>query len=152
MIGHFQSDFKENLNMERTLNALPERVFSAWTNPKFLKQWWGPSGSTVILADLDVRIGGRYRIGIRHANQDVYYVGGTYHVIQPHTKLAFTWRWENPEMDMGESLVTIQLEAQGLQKTKLQLTHAQLPSPEAIAHHQQGWVQILESLAGFTEN
>jgi uncharacterized protein YndB with AHSA1/START domain len=135
------------LQMERTLDASPERIFDAWTRPALLAQWWGPPGSVVTLAEMDVRVGGRYRLGIQRGPA-AYVVGGVFQVIQPPHQLAFTWRWENAEMDIGESLVTIELRANGRQ-TDLRLTHAQLPNAAARAAHGEGWEGILASLDQF---
>jgi uncharacterized protein YndB with AHSA1/START domain len=137
----------EVLFLERTLDAAPEQVFAAWTDPGLLKQWWGPPGSTVKVVEIDFRVGGRYRLGIEQG-QATYFVGGVYHAIEPPHKLVFTWRWENVDMDVGKSLVTIEFHANG-RKTDLRLIHAQLPTEEARTAHREGWVGILEELARF---
>ncbi len=45
----------------RIVNAPPELVFSAWTDPKHLKNWWGPAGFTNTFHEFDLRPGGRWR-------------------------------------------------------------------------------------------
>ena len=142
------SEQAETILFERTYNVPPERVFAAWTEPALLKQWWGPPGSIVEVAEVDLRVGGRYRLGIQRGPQAVYYVTGVYQAVQPPDKLVFTWRWENPEMDVGRSLVTIELRPNG-HKTDLRLTHEQLPTEEARRSHAEGWAGILEVLDKF---
>ncbi|MCI0646489.1 MAG: SRPBCC domain-containing protein [Chloroflexi bacterium] len=138
----------ELLFLERTFDALPEQVFAAWTNPRLLEQWWGPPGTVVKVAEIDFRVGGRYRLGVQRPGQVTYFVSGIYQNIQPPHKLAFTWRWENADMDIGSSLVTLEFRANG-NKTDLRLTHAQLSTKEARIAHSEGWVGILEKLARF---
>ena len=148
MIDDVKSPSGEVLHLGRTFDASPERVFAAWTDPNLLKQWWGPLGSMVMAAEVDLRVGGRYRLGIQQSTQATYFVSGTYQVIQPPHKLAFTWRWENPEMDIGDSLVSLEFRAKGNQ-TELHLTHERLPTSEARLAHNEGWVSMLEKLNRF---
>jgi uncharacterized protein YndB with AHSA1/START domain len=136
------------LLIERTYDAPPAQVFAAWTDPALLKQWWGPPGSVVEVAEVDLRVGGRYRLGIRRGPHSTYYVSGVYQIVQPPHKLVFTWRWENANTDLGRSLVTIELYAHG-DKTNLRLTHEQLPTEEARQSHAEGWIGILVELHNF---
>lgn len=138
------------LVLERTFNATPKRVFAAWTDPQLLAQWWGPPGSVVKEVELDFRVDGRYRIGITQPDGALLYVSGSYQEIEPVVKLAFTWRWESPNMDIGESLVTLEFHGKG-DKTELRLSHALLPSAEARAGHEEGWVGILSNLGDYLD-
>lgn len=140
----------ETLVMARTFDAPPERVFAAWTDPQLLAQWWGPPGSVVKEVQVDLQVGGSYRIAILHPEGDLLIVSGVYREIQAAEILSFTWRWENPHMDIGESLVTLEFRAEG-EKTELHLSHALLPNAEARAGHAEGWVGILSELNAFFE-
>ena len=133
--------------VQRSLAAAPEKVFAAWTDPHLLAQWWGPPGHTVASVEIDLRVNGRYRIGLQQPDQPPFFVSGTYQQIQPPEKLVFTWRWERSDMDIGQSLVTVEIRGDG-RHTNLILTHAQLPEP-AQAAHRQGWQGILDKLVSF---
>lgn len=111
-------DQPQTLLLERSFQATAERVFEAWTDPELLKQWWGPPGSVVTAVEVDLRVGGRYRLAIRQGPHTTYHVSGTYQTVDRPHRLVFTWRWENPEMDIGQSLVTIELDSDG-KKTDL---------------------------------
>jgi uncharacterized protein YndB with AHSA1/START domain len=54
----------ENLSLivRRTIAATPARLFDAWTTPELLTQWWGPANVTCPAAEVDLRVGGQYRI------------------------------------------------------------------------------------------
>jgi uncharacterized protein YndB with AHSA1/START domain len=45
----------------RLLDAPRERVFEAWTDPQQVGQWWGPTGFTTTIHEMDVRPGGVWR-------------------------------------------------------------------------------------------
>jgi uncharacterized protein YndB with AHSA1/START domain len=141
----------EPLVLKRMFDAPPERVFAAWADPALLAQWWGPPGSRVIVIELDIRVGGRYRFHIEQPDAGTHLLSGIYQVVQPPSKLVFTWQWENPEMDIGNSLVTLEFHAHGM-KTELRLTHAQLPSDIARTAHAAGWVGILDKLDTFLQH
>lgn len=49
----------------RLIDAPPERVFDAWTNPASLEQWWGPRGFTTITESIDLRPGGAWKFVMR---------------------------------------------------------------------------------------
>lgn len=54
---------KPSLTLKRFYPVAPEKVWRAWTDPQALKKWWGPGrGEPVSVAQLDVRVGGRFRI------------------------------------------------------------------------------------------
>ena len=142
------------VSLRRQFAASPERLFQAWTDPDILAQWWGPPGSQVNFVEIDLREGGQYRIGITQPNGAVYFVYGIYKIVKPPQKLAFTWRWEQPEMDVGNSLVTISFEAQTQTDniaTEVILTHTQLPNETARSAHREGWIGILENLSNFLQ-
>jgi uncharacterized protein YndB with AHSA1/START domain len=56
-----QTTSEREIVIERVLNAPRELVFEAWTNPKHLPHWWGPTGFTTTTHEIDVRPGGVWR-------------------------------------------------------------------------------------------
>jgi uncharacterized protein YndB with AHSA1/START domain len=62
----------------RVFNAPRETVFSAWTNPELLKQWWGPKGFTNTFHEFDLRQDGHWRFtmhgpdGGNYPNESVF--------------------------------------------------------------------------------
>src|SRR3954468_19225589 len=85
---------KPSLNLQRHYPVAPEKVWRAWTDPQGLKQWWGPGGpEAVSLVELDLRLGGRFRILCGGPRGDDHEVQGTYRKVVPNRTLAFTWTW-----------------------------------------------------------
>ena len=56
---------KPSLTIKRRLNAPPAKVFAAWTDPEKMKRWMGPHDVAPLRAEIDARVGGRYRFFVR---------------------------------------------------------------------------------------
>ncbi|MBM3504897.1 MAG: SRPBCC domain-containing protein [Alphaproteobacteria bacterium] len=134
------------LQLSRRLPASRERVFRAWTVPAEVMAWWGPGGFTAPSAEIDLRVGGRYRFAMQPAEGKVFYITGTYLEIAPPERLAFTWQWEGTGNDGPESAVTIEFHARG-GETDLVLIHEKLWSQEAADNHRWGWNSSFEKLS-----
>jgi len=134
------------LVLTRTFAAPREEVFRAWTDPEALKKWWaaGP-GFTTPIAEVDLRVGGRYRLGMKAPDQELpYVVGGTYRAIHRPARLVYTWVWEGT--DGPETLVTVEFRTLG-SSTEVILTHEFFPTDEARKGHEMGWGSCLDGLA-----
>jgi uncharacterized protein YndB with AHSA1/START domain len=136
------------LIVRKTIRATAERLFAAWTTAEELKRWWGPQGVTCIEAEVDLRKGGRYRIGNQFPDGKILWISGEFEVIEAPRKLVYTWRIE-PNTASSER-VTVQFEAQG-ENTEVIVTHERIASEELRERHQQGWVGCLEGLARLAE-
>lgn len=53
------------VTLRRTFAAPRERVFEVWTEPEHLFRWWGPPGTAMLEAKVDLRPGGSYRLTMR---------------------------------------------------------------------------------------
>jgi uncharacterized protein YndB with AHSA1/START domain len=107
-----------------------------------IARWFGPEGVTGVQAETDMRIGGRYRIVARSAD-DTHEVGGAYREIVPNEKLSFTWAWKStPER---ESLVTVTFKPDGT-GTILTLLHEQFFDADARDRHQHGWTGAIDKM------
>ena len=138
------------LKVRRTFPAPRARVFRAWTDPKELALWFAPSVEySTKVPELDLKVGGKYRVEMHHKGGNINRVGGTYREINPPEKLVFTWRWEN-DPTAHESLVTVEFLDLGT-STEVLLTHVQLPNVEQREKHAQGWNGCLEQLGRYVE-
>lgn len=98
-----------------------------------------------MVAELDLRVGGRFRIEMKHAKGNVHCVVGTYREVRPPERLVYTWAWEGK--DMGETLVTVEFLDRG-GSTEVRLTHELFPTSEMRDEHAKGWNGCLDHLAG----
>jgi uncharacterized protein YndB with AHSA1/START domain len=142
-----------SLRVSQTIRADPEVLFRAWTEPEELAQWWRMEGDGWAFAgaSLDLRVGGRYRLGMTSPEGNTHIAVGVYREIQRPTRLAFTWDWENPQERVGETLVTVEFNDVGDQTTEVVLTHERFADPARLAGHERGWTQLLRLLDRFTK-
>lgn len=138
------------LVIRRQLAASPEKVFEAWTKAEHLAQWMAPTAEmTTTVHELDLRVGGRYRIEMRDPTRDEpYIVGGTYREVSPPNRLVFTWQWEKSFSPKNETLVTLTFTASG-DGTELVLTHERFADRETRDDHDKGWNGCLDRLTQF---
>lgn len=126
----------------RRVMALPrEEVFAAWLDPTSLQRWMRPGDVDRATVEIDPRVGGKFRIVMHHGGRsDAHW--GEYLVIEPPSRLSFTWISEYT--DNKPTVVTVELlERNG--GTEVVLTHRRLP-PERRDSHRSGWGSILGKL------
>jgi len=139
---------KPSLTLKRRLEASPAQVFAAWTDPEKIVRWFGPSETIAgsVRAEMDVRVGGRYRISFKTEDGEYHEVGGVYREVAPDSRLVFSWAWHStPER---ESLVTVTVARDG-GGSKLTLHHEQLFDEKARHGHKRGWTGTLDKLERF---
>lgn len=132
--------------VRRVFHASRERLFRAWSDPNELIQWFSPDGYRNPSVDADVKPGGRFRIAMQKLpDGEPFFVSGAYRVVEPPARLVFTWTWEDPKLNVHDTLVTIDLLDRG-EDTEVVLTHELLPV-ERRESHSQGWNAMLTKLA-----
>jgi len=91
----------------RTVNAPARLVFKAWTTADLFRQWWVPRsyGLDLLSCEMDVRVGGQYRLVFRHEDSTMAFFG-TYLEVTPPARLV----WTNEEGDHGQIITTVTFE------------------------------------------
>jgi uncharacterized protein YndB with AHSA1/START domain len=133
-----------SLTLVRRIAARPSIVFDALTTPDGIACWWGPDGGPVLLAETDLRIGGRFRVRFRTLDGIEHESRGEYREVVKPERLVLSWRWKGGE-DPGESLVEIDLRAIR-DGTELTFTHSRLHDQETRRSHEEGWNGALDKL------
>jgi uncharacterized protein YndB with AHSA1/START domain len=128
-----QSDAVER---ELRIAAPPEVVFQYFVDPLKMMAWKGTD------AMLDPRPGGAYRVNV--TGQEV--VRGEYVEVVPHSRIVFTWGWEQGPIPPGSTTVEVTLTPEGANGTLLRLRHTGLDA-EGQASHILGWEHYLPRLA-----
>ena len=114
------------LVVTRTFNGPARLVFEAWTRPELFRRWWVPQsfGLTLLSCEMDVRVGGGYRL-VFAGNPEPIAFFGKYLEVTPHSRLS----WSNDESPDG-TITTVTFEERG-GKT-LVVVHDLYPSKEAL--------------------
>ena len=117
---------ERELVVTRTLNGPARLVFEAWTTPELFSRWWVPKslGMSLLSCDMDVRVGGTYRLAFAYGDSEAAFFG-TYNEVTPHSRLV----WTNEESDEG-SVTTVTFTEQGA-KTLLVMREL-YPSKESL--------------------
>jgi uncharacterized protein YndB with AHSA1/START domain len=133
------------LHLERVLPAARPLVFSMCVEPNQLAQWWGPKGFTAPSIELDLRVGGGYRIEMQPPEGDRFFLVGEFREIDAPASLAFTFRWEDPDPDDRETVVTISFGDRG-GSTKFSMDQRSFATERRRALHEQGWTEAIDRL------
>lgn len=142
-----EPDRQSMLKITRILNAPRQEIFEAWLDPESVKQWMCPEDACGAVAELDVRVGGTFRVEMQ-CEDGSHINTGVYREIKAPEKLVFTW--VSADTHERETLVTVEL-FEHRDKTELVLTQVQLPDEEAVRRHTHGWTKIMEHLATFID-
>ena len=137
-----------SLTLVRRIRARPSIVFDALTAPDGIAQWWGLDAGPVLLAETDVRIGGRFRVRFRMLDGTEHESAGEYLEIVEPKRLVMSWQWTNggPPEEAGE-VSRIEIDLKRIDTgTEITFTHARLKTQASCASHEQGWAGALDKL------
>ena len=119
---------ERELVVTRTVNGPARIVFEAFTKPELFARWWVPKscGLSLLSCELDVRVGGTYRLVFSHNGSEPMAFFGRYLEVTPHSRLV----WTNDEGDEGGAVTTATFEENA--GTTLLVMHDLYPSKEAL--------------------
>ncbi|MGI9336785.1 MAG: SRPBCC family protein [Gammaproteobacteria bacterium] len=133
----------ETLHIRRLIPASPDRVFSAWTDPDQLKMWWGPKGVRCLSAEVELRVGGHYRIANELPDGSVLWIAGEFETIERPDLLIYTWVVETASPTTERVSVQFDKHEQG---TEIILRHEFIATTALRDRHQQGWIGCMDGL------
>lgn len=118
---------KRELVVTRIFNGPPRLVFEAWTTPALMTQWWAPksSGVPLLSCEMDVRVGGQYRLAFGHDAASSFAFFGKYLEVDPPSRLV----WTNDESEEA-AVTTVTFEEKDGQT--LLVLHELYPSKAAL--------------------
>ncbi len=143
------------VRLERVIPAPPHEVYRAWLEPELLRRWLAPGAITVKRAEIDPRVGGRFRIWHVESGSDVGGFECEIVELVPDQRIVFRWGFVAPDRTSGpvfDSLLSITLRAASSDTTALTLVHEHLEDlaagmPEVAPQVEHGWELVLEKLA-----
>jgi len=133
-----------DLVLTRLIDAPPEKLYAAWTQPELLKQWFAPLPYTTPVVDVDVRPGGKCLVVMKSPEGNEIPCPGIYLEVVPNRKLvstdAYTEGWVPSEKPFMTLIVTFEPEDGKTRYTAL-VRHWSVADREAhenMGFH-QGW-------------
>jgi uncharacterized protein YndB with AHSA1/START domain len=149
--------YQDAVVIERSFDASVDLIWQMWTDPEHFKEWYGPKGFTVPIADMDLRVGGKRLICMASPDGSMkMWTTGEYTEISPKGRLVYT---ESPADENGNVVspsamgmpegypatteVTVLLEEMD-GRTKMVMTHAGVPASSGAGG---GWEQAFDKLA-----
>ena len=133
------------LRLERTLPAPRSAVYKAMTDPGELAKWWGPHGFTAPSVEFDPEVGRGFRIAMQPPDGDLFHLSGEFLDVEPPGRLAYSFRWDPPDPDDRETVVTLLLEDRG-EATEVRFSQGEFATEERRALHEAGWTDSFERL------
>lgn len=138
------------LRIVRTFAASRDLLWRAWTDPVMMRKWSCPTGFSIEFDEGELKVGGKWRSGMRGPDGVLHVATGAYREIKKPTRLVFTHGWENEHGVVGhETLVEIEFEEHA-GKTTMTFVQSGFKSVESRDGHEGGWSQAflkLEQLA-----
>jgi uncharacterized protein YndB with AHSA1/START domain len=136
------------LVIRRRIAATPERLFEAWTRAEQIREWWGPANVQCIAAEVDLRVGGAYRIANQFPDGTVLWIAGEFLAVERPHRLEYTWR-AGPA-DAPSERVTVRFVPAGAY-TEIIVTHARITDEPTRTRHEQGWRGCLDGLTQYQQ-
>jgi uncharacterized protein YndB with AHSA1/START domain len=133
------------LRLKRILPTPRAAVYRMLSDPAELAKWWGPRGFTTPGVELDQRVGGSYRIAMQPPDGDLFYLSGEFREVDPPARLVYTFRWDPPDPDDRQTVVTLSLQDRG-ERTGVILTQGEFATDERLELHERGWIDSFERL------
>jgi uncharacterized protein YndB with AHSA1/START domain len=151
------------VRIERILDAPPELIWQMWTTPEHFQAWYGPAGATVVVAKMDVRVGGARLVSMEvetpNGPMTMWFTGEHLEIVE-HRRLVYTESMSDehgnvlspsatgmPTSHPTTTEITVELESiDG--RTKMVMIHAGIAedSPGAA-----GWTMALDKLAAHAQ-
>ncbi|WP_134668224.1 MULTISPECIES: SRPBCC domain-containing protein [unclassified Amycolatopsis] len=140
------------LTIVRVFDAPRDLVFQTWTDPAHFASWFGPHGFVASETSTDPRPGGAWHSRITSTDDGIdRRVSGVYREVSAPSRLVFTFRWQHPEDEVGETLVTIDF-AELAGKTSMTFRQAPFPDTAERDGHIDGWQSGFEDLDRILED
>ena len=134
------------LELKRLLPAAPAVVFGAFSDRSELAKWWGPKGFTVASLEFRPRVGGSYRIEMQPPEGSRFYLTGEFSEVEPPSRLAFTFVYEDPDPDDVETLVELSFRDLG-ESTEVVFAQGRFMTQARCELHRDGWTDSFDRLA-----
>jgi len=138
-----------SLTLVRRIAARPSIVFEALTTADGIASWWGPDDLPVMMAEIDARVGGAYRVRFRTLDGKEHEACGECLEVTRPVRVVMSWRWAfGGEPEAFGRVSRIEIDLRPIESgTALTFTHADLSNAASTKSHERGWSGSLAKLA-----
>jgi uncharacterized protein YndB with AHSA1/START domain len=139
------------VRLHRVLRAPPERVYKAFVNADAIPKWYPPYGYTCKIHQMDVKVGGTFRMSFTNfGNGKEQSFGGKYVELIPNELIRFTDKFEDANLP-GEMHTAVSLKKVS-NGTDLTIVQEGIPEAIPVEECEIGWQECLEQLACLVES
>jgi uncharacterized protein YndB with AHSA1/START domain len=139
-----------SVTLHRVVKAAPEKVYRAFTEAYALASWMPPYGFLGVVHEMDVRVGGTYKMSfINFSTGNEHSFGGEFLEIKPNEFLKYGDRFDDPNLP-GEMTTTVWLTKVSC-GTDLKIVQEGIPSVIPLEMCYLGWQESLEKLIKLVE-
>ena len=142
-----EADAPHSLVLIRSFAAPRALVFKCWTEPRHMMRWLCPATFTVLFVENDLRVGGKWRGGMRSPEGEEFIHRGEYIEIEPPSRLVMTHQWERNHLEPA-ALTTLEIslvEQDG--ETEMIFVQSGLATEASALSHRHGWTGAFDYLA-----
>ena len=139
-----------SVSLHRVIKASPEKVYRAFTEALALASWMPPYGFIGIVHDMDVKVGGTFKMSFQNfttGNSNSF--GGEYLEVVPNERLKYTDQFEDSNLQ-GTIVNTIWFEKTSV-GTDVKILQENIPSMIPAEMCYLGWQESLEKLIKLVE-
>lgn len=139
-----------SVRLHRVLRTPPEKVYRAFTDSGAMAKWLPPYGFTCTVHDMDVRVGGTFRMSFHNfTSGNSHSFGGEYLELVPNERLRYTDEFDDPNLP-GVLEVAVSLKSV-LCGTDVSITQTGIPEAIPLEMCYLGWQESLAQLATLVE-
>lgn len=141
---------KNTVSLHRIIQASPEKVFRAFSDPIALATWLPPYGFLCTVQQMDFQVGGKFKMTfINFSTGNGHSFGGEYLEIVPNESIKYSDRFDDPNLP-GEMITTVSLNKVSC-GTELKIVQENIPDIIPVEMCYLGWQESLDKMKRLVE-
>lgn len=139
-----------SVSLHKVLKASPEKVFRAFTEANAMAAWLPPYGFLCTVHELDVKVGGKYRMSFHNfSTGNGHSFGGEYLEVKTNEFIKNTDRFDDPNLP-GEMITSVWLKKVSV-GTEIKILQENIPPAIPLEMCYLGWQDSLDKLTKLVE-
>ena len=139
-----------SVTLHRVVKATPEKLYRAFTEANALAAWLPPYGFLGVVHEIDVRVGGKYKMSFTNfSTGNGHSFGGNYVELKPNEFLKYTDKFDDPNLP-GEMITSVWLTKVSV-GTDLKVIQEGIPAVIPAEMCYLGWQESLDKLIKLVE-